>query len=108
MTKNTETTHPAVFAYKPLWTAFDHEIVTVADSAIALTPATYLNAVRAEMTLEDASIRYWCDGSDPTAAEGREVFTGDCIVLDSATQIADFKAIRTGATSGKLQVEYFH
>ena len=88
--------------------SFDHEIVTVADSAIALTPATYLDAVRAEMTLEDASIRYWCDGSDPTATEGHEVFTGDCIVLDSAAQIAGFLAIRDGATSGELQVAYFH
>ena len=87
---------------------FDHEIVTVAATAIALTPATYLDATRAEMTLETAQIRFWVDGSDPTSSEGHTVNIDDVIVLDSAAQIAGFKAIRTGGSSGSLKVSYFH
>ena len=86
----------------------DHEIITVADTAIGLTESTYLNAIHAEMTLETAQIRMWDDGTDPTTSEGKEVNVGDVIVLKSAAQIVGFRAIRTGGTSGKLMVEYFH
>jgi len=47
-------------------------------------------------------------GSDPAADEGHPVYVGDVIILDSAAQIAGFKAIRTGTTSGVLKVTYFH
>lgn len=87
---------------------FDFEPITVADTAIGLTPATYLDATRAEMTLETAQIRIRNDGTNPTSTVGRIVENGNVIVLNSAAQIAGFKAIRTGGTSGKLQVEYFH
>jgi len=89
-------------------TPFDYESITVADSAIGLTSATYLDATRAEMTLETAQIRFRADGSDPAADEGHPVEVGDVIILDSAAQIAGFKAIRTGSTSGVLKVTYFH
>jgi len=89
-------------------TPFDYESVTVEDSAIGLTSATYLDATRAEMTLETAQIRYRVDGTNPTSSEGHPVYVSDVIILDSAAQIAGFKAIRTGATSGVLKVTYFH
>lgn len=88
-------------------TPFDHESITVADTAIGLTPATYAAATRAEMTLETAQIRKWADGTAPTASVGQIVEVGDVIVLNSAAQIAAFKAIRTGGASGVLRVEYF-
>ena len=86
----------------------DYESITVADSAIGLTAATYLEAIRAEMTLETAQVRIRGDGTNPTSSEGRIVEVGDQIILTSAAQIAGFKAIRTGSTSGVLKVEYFH
>ena len=89
-------------------TPLDHEELTVADSAIGLTSATYLDATRAEMTLETAQIRIWVDGTDPTASEGHLVEVGDIIILNSVAQIAGFKAIRTGGTSGVLKATYFH
>jgi len=89
-------------------TPFDYESVTVEDSAIGLTSATYLDATRAEMTLETAQIRFRADGTNPTSSEGHPVYVGDVIILDSAAQIAGFKAIRTGTTSGVLKVTYFH
>lgn len=87
---------------------FDHEVVTVADSAVGLTSATYDDATRAEMTLETAQIRKWADRTAPTPSVGQIVEIGDIIVLTSAAQIAGFKAIRTGSTSGSLSVEYSH
>lgn len=86
--------------------AFDDEVVTVADSAIGLTSATYLTATKAEMTLETAQIRVRKDGSDPTSSVGHIVEVGDLITLISASDIANFKAIRTGSTSGSLTVTY--
>nr|QNO41555.1 hypothetical protein MPGNBCFJ_00019 [Methanosarcinales archaeon ANME-2c ERB4]QNO42069.1 hypothetical protein NIICAKKE_00019 [Methanosarcinales archaeon ANME-2c ERB4]QNO42284.1 hypothetical protein OEDCDHIP_00001 [Methanosarcinales archaeon ANME-2c ERB4]QNO42439.1 hypothetical protein ADMFNEEM_00005 [Methanosarcinales archaeon ANME-2c ERB4]QNO42689.1 hypothetical protein GKPKHNMI_00011 [Methanosarcinales archaeon ANME-2c ERB4] len=87
---------------------FDYESITVADSAIGGTAATYLEATRAEMTLETAQIRFRVDGTNPTSSEGHLVEVSDVIILNSAAQIANFKAIRTGATSGVLKVTYFH
>jgi hypothetical protein len=89
-------------------TPFDHETLTVAATAVGLTTATYLDAIRAEMTLETGQIRYWSDGTDPTATVGRIVEIGNIIILNSAAQIANFNAIRIGTASGKLSIEYFH
>ena len=87
---------------------FAYESITVANSAIGLTSGTYSDATRAEMTLETAQIRFRMDGTNPTSSEGHLVEVGDTITLDSAAQIADFLAIRTGSTSGVLKVTYFH
>ena len=89
-------------------TPFDYESITVADSAIGLTAAKYLDAEHAEITLETAQIRFRLDGTDPTSSEGHLVEVGDVITLNSAAQIAIFRAIRTGSTSGVLKVTYFH
>ena len=100
--------HAAVTAFSAELESFDHEILTVTDSVTSLTSEKYSDAIRAFMTLETAQIRYWDDGSDPTPSEGHEVNVGDIITLDSAAQIANFKAIRTGSTSGVLMISYYH
>lgn len=86
--------------------AYAYESVTVADSAIGLTSSTYDDSVKAEMTLETGQIRIRKDGTAPTSSEGHLVEVGDTIVLNSAADLATFKAIRTGATSGVLKVTY--
>lgn len=87
---------------------FAHEVITVAASAVGLTSATYLDAKGAEMTLETGQIRIWLDGTDPTATVGHLVEIGDTVALNSAAQIANIKAIRTGSTSGSITITYFH
>jgi len=87
---------------------FAFESITVAATAIGGTALTYTDATRAELTLETAQIRVRIDGTNPTAAEGHMVEVGDTITLDSAAQVAAFKAIRTGGTSGVLKATYFH
>lgn len=86
--------------------AYAYESVTVADSAIGLTSNTYDDSIKAELTLETAQIRVRKDGTDPTSDEGHLVEVGDTIVLNSAADLATFKAIRTGSTSGVLKVTY--
>lgn len=87
---------------------FAYESIIVADTAIGCTPATYDNAIHAELTLETGQVRIRVDGTDPTSSVGHLVEVGDTIRLTSAAQIANFRAIRTGGTSGKLPVTYFH
>ena len=89
-------------------TPFAYESITVADSAIGGTSATYTDATQVEITLETAQIRYRVDGTDPTSSEGHTVYIDDVIYLNSAAQIAGFKAIRTGTDSGVLKATYFH
>lgn len=86
--------------------ASGYESMTVADSAVGLTSGTYGNATKAEMTLETAQIRVRKDGTNPTSSEGHLVEVSDTVTLSSAADIATFKAIRTGATSGVLKVTY--
>lgn len=83
-----------------------YESVTVADSAIGLTSGTYGDATKAEMTLESGQIRVRFDGTNPASDEGHIVEIGDVIVLNSAADLATFKAIRTGSTSGVLKITY--
>lgn len=83
-----------------------YESVTVADSATGLTSGTYSDATKAEMTLESGQIRVRKDGTAPTSSEGHLVDIGDTIILESAADIANFNAIRTGSTSGILKITY--
>lgn len=83
-----------------------YETKTVADSAVSLTSGTYGDATKAEMTLESGQIRVRKDGTAPASDEGHLVEVGDTIILESAADIANFKAIRTGAVSGVLKVSY--
>lgn len=88
--------------------AYESKTVDATSGGVALTSGTYDDATRAEMTLETAQIRFRMDGTNPSATEGHLVEVGDPIVLNSAAQIAAFKAIRTGGTSGVLKATYFH
>lgn len=84
-----------------------YESVTVANSSVGLTSATYSNAQVAVMTLETAQIRVRFDGTAPTTSEGHLIEVGDVITLNAGSQMALFHAIRTGATSGVLKITYY-
>jgi hypothetical protein len=84
-----------------------YEDITVANTAKTLTAATYGASQKAFMTLETAQIRVRFDGTAPTTTVGHLVEVGDTIILDAGSQLSQFQAIRTGATSGVLRVSYF-
>jgi len=88
--------------------AYESKTVNATSGGVALTSGTYDDATSAELTLETGQVRFRMDGTNPTSSEGHLVEVGDTISLKSAAQIAAFKAIRTGATSGVLKATYFH
>lgn len=81
-----------------------YQSITVDNAAKSLTPPQ--GATRALITVETAELRYRMDGTAPTAADGHLADHRDMIVLTSATDIAGFRAIRTGATSAVIRVSY--
>ena len=90
---------------------YDYESITVAATAIGFTAAKLApsNSDTPEMavcTLETGQIRYRVDGTDPTSAEGHILNPGDSLIVDSLHDLKNFKAIRTGSTSGILKVSY--
>ena len=90
--------------------AFAFETVTVTASSTALTTATYTTdgekAKRAVLTLETGQIRYRYDGTAPTASVGHILNVFDILVINSSDNISNFRAIRTGGTSGVLSCTY--
>lgn len=92
-------------------TGFAQEQVTVSNSAVGLTSATYApgaagNAERAFITCHQAAVRYMYHGSNPTSTTGHVLQDGGFIILENQHQIDKFKAIRAGDTDAILEVTY--
>lgn len=87
--------------------AFDRESVIIAAASTGLTAGTYLDAIRAVLTLETAQVRMTMDGTAASASVGHLMNPDDVITLDGTKQIANFRAFRTGGVSGVVQVTYF-
>lgn len=81
-----------------------YQALTVANTSIGLTAATYGRARSALCRLETGPIRYTIDGTTvPTADVGIPVYPGEWIILESADQIKNFRGFRSTATSGSLK-----
>ena len=92
--------------------------VDVGDAARSLTVGASstrlpINTIRGqpiiqkvELTVETAQIRWWDDGTDPTASVGQVANVGTRIVLANRNRIENFRAIRTGSTSATLRGVY--
>lgn len=83
------------------------EKVDIQGTAKGLTPAEYKNAQYALVSVETADIRCRFDGVNPTATDGIPFEDGDKFWIESAEDIARFKAIRSGSTSAVLQINYY-
>jgi hypothetical protein len=92
--------------------AAECENITVADTAIGFTLATYTvpagyGLVQAYCCNETAQIRISLDDdTSPTSATGIVVNAGDCFSVNNNYDVTYFKAIRTGSTSGSLTCCY--
>lgn len=93
------------------------EVITVADTAIGFTASIYQqNAVNmVTCSAETAQMRFRVDGTDPSSTVGHLLEVGQWICIGNCTglagspafqQIASFKAIRTGGSSGTLFCTY--
>ena len=88
--------------------AAEFETVTIDNTAggVALTAAKYVTCIKALISVETAQIRFTVDGTAPTTTVGHILNSGDVLSLTSNEDIAAFKAIRTGTSSGTIQVTY--
>ena len=91
-------------------TVFAYEAITVSNTAIGFTTATYAPdtygvAHKAFITVETDSIRWTCDGTTPTSAVGHLAAAGDIIEIEGIANVAAFKAIRV-TTDASIKVSY--
>lgn len=91
--------------------AFSYESLSITDTAKSLSESKYKDsegqyAKRAVITVEDAQIRYCYEGTTPTSAIGHSALPRDVIILGSAHNIRQFKAIRKGNTNANIKVTY--
>jgi hypothetical protein len=85
-----------------------YESITVATTAIGITSSLLSpNRRRAVLTAETAQMRFRVDGTDPTSSEGHLLEVGDTLELDQQEEMLNFRAIRTGSTSGVLKVTVY-
>jgi hypothetical protein len=82
------------------------ETVAVAGTAIGLTFANYANASKAEIDVQGAAVRFYTDGSTPTATAGRRAPRNATIVLTGG-EIERVKFIRETGVSATLSVVYY-
>ncbi len=93
--------------------SFAHETITVADTAVGFTSATYApggnsqSAVWAMFTVENDSLRFWTDNGTPTSSQGFLAIAGSVVYICNLREISGFKAIRSASTSVPIQVQYF-
>lgn len=98
--------------------AYDYENLTVDDTVggVAFT-ASKINASdgpanSVTFTVDCASgtdcpIRMTIDGTAPTTSVGLRIVYGQSVTIYSITNIRAFRAIREGATSAVINVQYF-
>lgn len=79
----------------PAYTA--SESITVTSAAKALTTATIAGMSHAHITCETNPVRYWLDGTDPSATVGHRLEAGGILDLDNANQLADVRFYAIGA-----------
>lgn len=91
----------------PITGLIRHETVSVGSEPVGLTVTAAQNCIPqvAEITVEDAAIRYRADGTDPTLNEGVGVEIGGVITLLNQGEVNQFRAIRRDGTNATLQVQ---
>ena len=83
-----------------------YEQLTVANSSVGFASIP-INTNKAVVIVETATIRYRDDGTAPTSSVGTKQFVNSTLILDGRDKIDSFRAIRTGATSAKLSINYY-
>ncbi len=81
------------------------ESVTVTSAVKALTAAKIAGMIFAHITCESNPVRYWLDGTSPSATVGHRLEAGGVLDLDSAHQLANVKFFAVGADA-TLRVSY--
>lgn len=97
------------------FSAGSYESLTVAASAVGFTKSyrqpesgdyQTVMAKAVFCSLETAQIRFRIDGTSPTSSVGHLLEIGQTLTLNNPGDITNFRAIRTGDTSGVLRVTF--
>lgn len=88
-----------MLVFQRIYDGFDKEIKTVGIGASGLDSNIYNpeigpRAEKALITVEGDAVRYWFDGSTPTASEGHLVAVAGVFEVMGGANIAAFKVIR--------------
>lgn len=86
----------------PEWLA--SESFTVSSVSVGFTAGTQLDLQYAHVTCETAVVRYWLDGSTPTATAGHELAAGASINMSN--HLENVKFIRRDGADATLRVSY--
>ncbi len=73
------------------------ESLTVTSAVKSLTTAKIADKIFAHITCESNPVRFWLDGTAPSATVGHRLETGGVLDLDSAHQLANVKFFAVGA-----------
>jgi hypothetical protein len=90
--------------------AIGAEILPVSTTAVGITStagSVGFGALAAMITVEVAPIRWWANGSVPTAGAGHLAAAGSVISLGSRFEVRKFLAIRQGGSDALLHVTSF-
>jgi hypothetical protein len=90
--------------------AYAFETITVAATATTFTTTTWRvspdSHTRAVVTATGGVMRYRYDGTAPTSTVGHLLSHGDMLIVEGSVNMANFKVIRAGSTSGSLSATY--
>lgn len=92
--------------------ALGKETMTVSTTALLFTETTYNpggggGAIKALITTENDTVRFWTDGTAPTSALGHLLAAGSSVEICGAQNIRNFKVIRAGSSDATVQVSYY-
>lgn len=90
--------------YKDNPVGFEQRAVGSSAVGLASIPEA---ADKAVIVVDDATLRYRDDGTNPTADIGIKKFKGGTIVLNSRLSITQFKAIKVSTNNSELNVSYY-
>ena len=88
----------------PNWT--DSDSLTVSSTVIQLNAAFRSRNDYCLITVETATLRFWLDGTNPTASTGHEVSPGDELILETVDELQDIQFIRRDGTDGVLRCSF--
>jgi len=84
--------------------AINSETLTVSSAAVGITAAELAGQPDyAFITVEGAAIRFWVDGTDPTATVGHPAENGGTIEL-FGDELVKFRAIRRDGVNATLSI----
>jgi hypothetical protein len=85
--------------------AYDHEVITVSAVAIGLTANKLSPAEAALISCAGGGVRYWLDGTAPTASEGHPLAAGETILVHGQNNLRGLRFVRETADAA-LAVTY--